>query len=98
VTKNNRLSRHFSFDGDPPEAFQYSGGSYMSPDSYVTLTRRRRLPETSQSGVDKYFSPSASGSSLSRQPSLDMNDQYKLYGAPSLSKSSSSTSTISMTR
>ncbi len=102
VPKYNRLSRHYSFDDDPSDSFHLSGtsssSSYMSPESYVTMTRRRRLPETSQSVVEKYFSPSASSSSLSRQPSLDAYDQVKSFGAPSLSKSSSSNSTISMTR
>lgn len=97
--KYNRLSRHYSFDDDPSDSYHPSGSSsYMSPESYVTMTRRRRLPETSQSVVDKYFSPSASSSSLSRQPSLDTYDQIRGVRAPSLSKSSSSNSAISMTR
>ena len=65
--KYGRLSRHFSFDDDASNdamtSFQpVSSSSYMSPESYVTLTRRRRHGEPSV--VEKYFTPVTSSASV----------------------------------
>ena len=71
--KYGRLSRHFSFDNDANDATlsPTSSTSYMSPESYVTLTRRRRNVDQ-PSVVEKYFSPTSTSSAaapLSRQSS-----------------------------
>ena len=99
-SKYGRLSRHFSFDSDANEATP----SYMSPESYVTLTRHRSR-QGDPSVVEKYFSSTMSPSTiLSRQASastLDSGEQstklisYPVRPSParyvsSLSKSSSS--------
>ena len=63
--KYGRLSRHFSFDNDAND----TTSSYMSPESYVTLTRHRSR-QGDPSVVEKYFSSTMSPSaSLSRQAS-----------------------------
>jgi len=80
--KYGRLSRHFSFDDDASndvmQSFHPVSSAYMSPESYVTLTRRRRHGEPSV--VEKYFTPVTSSSSvtsptpLSRQGSRSTFD------------------------
>ena len=107
--KYGRLSRHFSIDDDANDAstsFHPTTSSYISPDSYVTLTRRRRQGEPSV--VEKYFSPTTTSSSsmpLSRQGSMssfESRDQTSFpprpsparYVASNLSKSSSSGNNI----
>ena len=72
--KYGRLSRHFSFDNDANDATlsPTSSTSYMSPETYVTLTRLRRNADQ-PSAVEKYFSPTTTTPSaatpLSRQSS-----------------------------
>jgi hypothetical protein len=108
--KYGRLSRHFSFDDDANDAssstsFHPATSSYISPENYLTLTRRRHQGEPSV--VEKYFSPTSTTSSTTSMPlsrqgsttSFESRDQTSKfpprpsparYVASNLSKSSSS--------
>ena len=75
-SRYSRLSRHFSFDDDDSNDTTFSPASslsYMSPENYVTLTRRNRRDADQPSVIEKYFSPSStktsrSTSSVTSQP------------------------------